>query len=274
MLSYAPILALVCRLFGRPLVLRVFGGGLDDEYSRLGQVRKWMFRLAADRAELLLLQTRQLVAYFSVLLKCKTEWFPTSRPLLDGRSLDAHPRSSASRFVFMGRISEQKGIELILDCAPLLGEGITIDLFGSLNERYSRSELDRRGGGRVRYQGELPISLVQQTLQKYDALVLPTHYPGEGYPGAIVEAYSCAVPVVTTKWRAIPEIVTEETGILIDAHTPVALANAINKLNQDTDLFARLRAGAFAARDLFNSANWTDKFVEMCALVARKQSSA
>jgi glycosyltransferase involved in cell wall biosynthesis len=110
----------------------------------------------------------------------------------------------------------------------------------------------------------LPFEKVQQTLSKYDVLLLPTFYAGEGYPGAIIEAYSCGIPVIATAWRSIPEIVHKNSGILIPPHSSAALANAIDRLSDDAALYRSLSNGALAARDQFSSGHWQEQFVTLC----------
>ena len=50
---------------------------------------------------------------------------------------------------------------------------------------------------------------VHLILSSYDVLVLPTRYKGEGFPGAIIDAYIAGLPVVVSKWRDIPSFVDE-----------------------------------------------------------------
>ena len=62
--------------------------------------------------------------------------------------------------------------------------------------------------------------------------MLPTFYEGEGYPGAIIEAFSLGLPVISTHWKAIPEIVKDQqTGILIEPNTVEAFVKAIQFFN-------------------------------------------
>jgi len=72
-----------------------------------------------------------------------------------------------------------------------------------------------------------------ETIQKYDVLILPTFYQGEGYPGVIIEAYSLGLPVITTNWKAIPEIVeNRKTGLLIEPRSTAALVDAMKSFNK------------------------------------------
>ncbi len=46
-----------------------------------------------------------------------------------------------------------------------------------------------------------------RTLSEHDLLLFPSYFRGEGYPGIIVEAFQCGVPVAAAGWSAIPELI-------------------------------------------------------------------
>lgn len=63
----------------------------------------------------------------------------------------------------------------------------------------------------------------------------------EGLPIALLEAMALGLPSISTNVYAIPEaLVNMETGLLIDAGDSPALANAILRLKEDTELRSRL----------------------------------
>jgi len=67
---------------------------------------------------------------------------------------------------------------------------------------------------------------VMNVLQSLDLFVLPTHQEALGT--AFIEAGAMALPVVATNVDGVPEVVVDgETGVLVPAQNPVALAAAI-----------------------------------------------
>jgi glycosyltransferase involved in cell wall biosynthesis len=83
-------------------------------------------------------------------------------------------------------------------------------------------------------------------IARADAFVLASRY--EGFGNVLVEAMACGVPVVATASSGTREIVTEGVGILVDAHTPPALADALERMLTDEGFrrsaSARARASA------------------------------
>jgi glycosyltransferase involved in cell wall biosynthesis len=76
----------------------------------------------------------------------------------------------------------------------------------------------------------------------------------------LLEAMLARLPVVATSVSAVPEIVTEETGILVPAGDDHALADALARLVADAALRERLGAAGLArAHEEFSVARMTER---------------
>jgi glycosyltransferase involved in cell wall biosynthesis len=84
------------------------------------------------------------------------------------------------------------------------------------------------------------VSDVREIWRRAAIAVLPSSY-GEGLPKALLEAASCARPIVASDMPGCREIVVpEETGLLVPLHDVEALARAIARLAADPRLRARM----------------------------------
>lgn len=64
-----------------------------------------------------------------------------------------------------------------------------------------------------------------------DVMVLPTWYRNEAQPLAIIEALNAGTPVISTPYRAIPDMIEDEKeGYLVPPRAPEAIAEALQKL--------------------------------------------
>ena len=226
----APILSLLAKVSGAKFVLRPFGGDFETYTNRFGGVAKWFFKKFTLRADLLFLQTKNLIAAFSD-EKINIAQLPTSRDEpVKALLRNVHP--FAKRFVYLGFVNQSKGIDHLLEAAKTVGEDFTVHIYGPIRENYEAAQgesfAEKFAAQPNIYQGVLQKEKVLTTLREYDVLILPTYYRGEGYPGVIMEAYSLGLPVITTKWKSIPEIVQDgETGILIEPKSTKELVSAI-----------------------------------------------
>lgn len=259
---------LIYAIISQPLLLRLLGGALDEEYQRMRPLRRRLFESTALATDILFFETKHLTSYFKKHGAKRAEWYPNCRGIADIQTVLNNTRNQCKRFVFLGRVTRDKGIEVILQAIPYLSNEAQIDIFGPLDGHYTAEYLSYHGKEVVRYRGVLSPEEVYQRLFEYDALILPTYYEGEGYPGVILEAYSHGLPVIATRWRSIPETVDNDTGILIPTHSPEALAEAINQLCRNPALYQSLCQGVLRKRIEFSEEAWADRFVRFCMEVA------
>lgn len=260
-----PTLALViwafCRLRRKPFILRK-AAGMD--HLDLGPISGRVAEFVVGHADLFLAQTKQLVE------KCRSrgiervEWYPTSRPLCPLISR----RTLCRRFVYIGQIRPSKGIFELIAASDRLSDGVYIDVYGPFYDGMNEKLLHSRS--RISYKGILSPNNVVETLKEYDAFVLPSKALTEGYPGAILEALSVGLPIISTTVGGIPEIVNDKCGILIEPGNEEALLQAMRHLITDENVYQSLCRGVREAREQFSSEYWTDWLVQQCTQISVK----
>jgi len=93
----------------------------------------------------------------------------------------------------------------------------------------------------VRYLGIVDGDIKKELLIKGDIFVLPTYFPPEGQPISILEAMGAAMPIITTKHGGIPDIIKDGiNGFYVMKKDPQSIANAIEKLVKDRELFKKI----------------------------------
>ena len=83
-------------------------------------------------------------------------------------------------------------------------------------------------------------------LQSRDLFALPS-YANEGVPHSILQAFACALPVITTQAGAIGEVaIDNDTALIVPMQDAGALADGLTRLLGDASLRQRLGASALA----------------------------
>ena len=116
--------------------------------------------------------------------------------------------------VFLGRLSEEKGLQTLLQAWAQVNPSCTLRIIGDgplLNE--IRSEISRSGFSNIRLDGRLPREESLKVLQGARILILPSNCY-ETFSMTIAEAYACGTPVIASRLGAIQEIVHDgRTGL-------------------------------------------------------------
>ena len=72
----------------------------------------------------------------------------------------------------------------------------------------------------------------------------------------ILEAFSVGMPVIATRWNALPELVDSSCGILVDVDSVDDLRRAILAMHLDKDNWNRMRSGALARVERYDPEIW------------------
>ncbi|HSL93592.1 MAG TPA: glycosyltransferase [Bacillota bacterium] len=144
----------------------------------------------------------------------------------------------------IGRFTHIKGFDVLLQAMALLssrGLRFRLVLIGDGPDATALRELAERLAiaDRVDFMGY--VHNARGMLADADLLVLASR--SEGQPIVLLEAMAAGVPVVSTAVGGVPEIVKDgDTGLLVPAEDPEALADAMQRVIQDPELAQRLRS--------------------------------
>lgn len=162
------------------------------------------------------------------------------------------------KLVYFGRILKEKGINLLFDAHEILRSEfeaglITIDYYGQIVDEGIDFKNKVKESNGLRYNGYLDPDSVQKTLTNYDALVFPTYFHEEGFPGAILDAFLSGIPVIASDWLYNSELVEHrKTGLLFKVMDSQELASSLNQLIISPSLLDDLRKRAIEkGRELY-----------------------
>ena len=152
----------------------------------------------------------------------------------------------------IGRLAPEKGYDLAIHALRDLPEA-TLVLVGDGSERERLEAIARELGVAERVQFTGWSDEPRRYLPGFDAFVLPSRQ--EGFPLAVVEAMLAGLPVVAADVGSVSEaVVDEETGYLVPAEDPGALADRLRLLLSNRELAERLgRSGRARAQAQFTA---------------------
>ena len=165
------------------------------------------------------------------------------------------------KLVFLARINKLKGLDVIFSLASIikdkkLNHNISIDFYGPLYEPdkvYFFEEVNKYDF--VTYNGELQPELINKTIEKYDAMLLPTHYYTEGLPGSVLDAYMSGIPIIVSRWKHASEFVKNgETGFIIPFENGLnELISSVMFLYENPSALSDMKKNAYRESTIYHS---------------------
>ena len=161
--------------------------------------------------------------------------------LFDGDMSDPLPSIAHPRIVYVGRLTEHKGLRTLLGALPLVDDAAEAVIVGDGPMRQELETLARATGRHVHFTGFVPHAAVPAVLRCADVVVLPSVYEELG--SVLVEAMAAGAPIVASRVGGIPEALGDgRAGLLVPPEQPEALARAIDDVLSDTALATCLGA--------------------------------
>lgn len=174
-------------------------------------------------------------------------------------------RPRGTRLLFVGRLTRQKGVDLLLRTLALLPVELALDVVGDGDERAALEALaDSLGvASRVVWHGAQPAGALPAFYRAAVALVVPSVDEGLGL--VAVEAQLCETPVVAFASGGLIDVVEHGvTGLLVEQRDAAALAGAVGALLVRADRGAALgRAGRERALAHFDPAVVARRYVDI-----------
>ena len=122
-------------------------------------------------------------------------------------------KKTADRFIFLGRLSKEKGVDTLFEAVK--GLPVKLDIVGEgpmkkgLEERIRQESINN-----INLKGYLKTEELMGAVRGSFMGVVPSEWY-ENNPLSILEAFACGVPVIGTSIGGIPELVKDgETGFL------------------------------------------------------------
>jgi glycosyltransferase involved in cell wall biosynthesis len=170
------------------------------------------------------------------------------------KHVDDFPMTVPPRVLYVGQLTEIKGLPVLLAALSSLDPTVVIDVAGTgpLEPRL-REDIARRGlEPRVRFHGVVPKHRISALMRAAVCVVVPSRYP-EPFGLVGPEAMAAARPVIGSEIGGIPEWLDNGiNGYLVQPNDPMDLARQINALVADRGM---ARMMGLAARRL-----WEQRF--------------
>ena len=171
--------------------------------------------------------------------------------------------------LYQGGIQTGRGLENIVKSIPMIKKGTVVFIGdGRIKPQLKQLVKEMNLEDRVRFIDKVPVDeLKYYTASAYLGFqvlnnVCFNHY--SALSNKLFEYIMSEVPVVACDFPEIKRVVTESNiGICVDSSDPKSIAEAVNKLVEDTKLREKLKGNCKEAKLKYNWDNEKDRFVKI-----------
>ena len=166
------------------------------------------------------------------------------------------------------RITEDKGIAYAVEAVKMANEAlggnyIHLDMYGMCAPAYKETfdKMLAENGDFISYGGVVDFNKTTETLKDYFAMLFPTYYYGEGFPGTVIDAYNAALPMIATDWNYNADVIENGVnGILVPIKDARAMCDALLSLYNDRDRAYEIAMNNLSAAEKYKPERVLAKF--------------
>lgn len=259
----------IARIMGKKVVYQVHGGVLPEVFFKNNRLLTIFLKFVLRSADVVvLLAQEELLAYHNFAPDLHLEVIPNAIEI----GVDAEwkkvqiAKEKPMRLVYVGRIAENKGVFEIVEAVEILrNHGINTQLViagSGPEEGKLRACVANLGlNGSISFVGAVFGEEKRRVWEKADLFVFPT-YHREGLPYTLLESMSARTPPVVSPVGAIPDVMEDGVhGVFVPSRNPEALAEAIERLDNDRALICRMgEASRQRVEDYYTVARLAEDF--------------
>lgn len=216
-----------------PYITNVTGMGSSIENeSLIKKITLKLYKLALKKSSCVFFQNNANQHFFQEhkIIKNKVRLIPGSGVNLEEHQYEKYPiDDKIIRFLYIGRIMKDKGIEELLEAAKVIKnnyDNVQFELIGSMEEEYSRKIESLEKQNIIKYYGRQKD--VHSFIKKSHATILPSYH--EGLSNVLLESASSGRPVLASNVPGCLETFDEGvTGYGFEVRNVESLVAAISK---------------------------------------------
>jgi glycosyltransferase involved in cell wall biosynthesis len=264
------------------VIVHLHGGRFDAAHEERGRVRRAIVNGILSRAAAGIVLSESLRRCLEVVLPAdRVHVVANGVDLPGGDATTEGPKGHGCVVLFLGTLYREKGLLAFIE-AVAAAQNVQSPITAVIAGRWPDRHVEREARGlvaslgiesRVDFRGELRGSAKRHAFCEADIFCFPSQQV-EGQPLVIIEAMAAGLPVVAVDQPGIRDLVTSETGILVDADS-AAISAALTELAQDPRRREALGASASAVhRQEFSQQAFGERIVPLIKRYAQPEDSA
>ena len=149
--------------------------------------------------------------------------------------------------VFLGWVVPTKGVSELVEAWNTVGDeypDYKLLIIGQSSPEYLQELKSNIKAENIIFAGEMPHEKAMEAVAQSKVFILPSY--SEGFPYVVLEAMALKKPVIASAVGAIPEMLANDCGILINPKSSEEIISALRKVLSDKKLRGHLSTNALS----------------------------
>ena len=262
---YFPMMYWAKKVFGREIFHDVIGGNLTEYIDKYPEYKKYLKSFDENWVEFKSLKSG---LEKRGIMKCRV--IPNFKTLDLTKAHLKVGENAKHKLCMFCRVMKEKGItDAIIAVHNHNKESdykFFLEIWGPIDESYTEEfeKLIDKYRSDFRYMGKVDYSESVETLTEHGALLFPTYWDGEGFPGTIVDAFAAALPVIASDWNANKDLITNyENGWVYPNEESKSLIDSLSWMECHEDDMQNMRMNSHGTAKEYMPSKWIDIIVEL-----------
>jgi glycosyltransferase involved in cell wall biosynthesis len=189
--------------------------------------------------------------------------------IIDSKDLILKTKFDTIKLLYVGEMSERKGLKILFDSISLIDKNVVLTLVGKKND-FLNDLLTHypEFKGNIIIKGFIPYGeKLFEEISSHDLLVLPS-LGSEGWSRVITEANSVGVPAIVSDVNGLTQAVAEfSSGLCFQLGDAISLSNSINWISNNCNSYNVLRYNSLERANKYTFHNEKErlyKFIQIC----------
>lgn len=261
---YLPLLYFFAKVFHTRVYHDVIGGNLDNYVKQYPKFKKYLNSFKTNWVE-----TQGLKNRLESVGVINCDVIPNFKDIeiIDPEEVEY---VEPFRFCTFSRVMREKGIEDAINAIESINRDsgnkrCTLDIYGQIDEFYEDEFRDiiKCSSDAIKYCGVVQYDKSTDVLKDYYALLFPTYWNGEGFPGTIIDAFSAGIPVIASDWNCNSEIVDDGVnGIVYPNERITNLKSAVEDSIINRDRIAEIKKNCICSANSYRPDRYIKRIID------------
>ena len=163
--------------------------------------------------------------------------------------------------LFIGRLSIEKGVDILLDALQYVSEDLNIVLVGDGPLKDKLKEQAEKVQQNIKFEGWVLHEKLPEYIHRSNIVITPSR--SECHAAVPLEAMACGVPVIASRVSGMEDsIENNKSGWLLDKNNPLSLGKLIKEVLADKQRLKDISEEAIKKADLFSEKRFNKEIVE------------